>query len=402
MACIEPRSYSVLRHFPILLIFLMSFSAKSAVTSSVTQIVFEETISELMLAEESWRFSNGDTYTGQWLHNKPHGKGVYQRLNGDVYKGEFRHGVMHGVGLYKFSNGDVYKGGWSKGVAEGRGELNYQNGNRYVGEWQLGQRHGKGVLFYRSGSIYKGQWANDQKQGKGLMTYRNGERYIGDYKYNKHHGHGIKTTSDGEVYRGTFSKGVKHGVGECNYEGGAIRVCLYDKGREVRDKQKLELAKAYFEKHQPTYEYDGGIAYHIQDEYTKSRHHVTSQQVWWEKTIALLETQLRIRTEDEGQFLYLIINRYTGPGVYHLRKGDVLASSRGGDAIELADDIVAHVEVKYDEQGEIHGVFNIPKLSSGNTKKSFVIYDGRFEARSEPPNKVEDRTGFLVKNQRPL
>lgn len=399
LACINHRCITALAF---LLLSLFSLPSNSAVTQSVTEIVFKETIPELMLADETWRYSNGDSYTGQWLHNKPHGQGVYQRLNGDLFQGHFRHGVMHGVGTYKFANGDVYQGEWDKGVTHGHGQLQYQNGNRYEGEWKNGLRWGKGKLYYRSGSVFEGDWVNDQKQGKGLMTYRNGERYIGDYKYNKPHGHGVRTTSNGEVYRGTFSRGLRHGVGECNYEGGVIRICLFDKGEEIRNKQKLELAKAYYEKHQPTYEYDGGIAYHIQDDFTKSRQYVTTKQVWWEKNVALLETQLRIRTEDNDQFLYLIINRYTGPGVYHLRKGDVLASTQSGDAVELPDDIVAHVEVKFDEDGEIHGVFNIPKLANEGAQKSFVIYDGRFEARSEPPTEVQTQTGFLVKNQREL
>lgn len=388
--------------FSVLILSLTSLPSAAAVSTPVTEIVFNETISELMLSGESHRFSNGDSYVGFWLHNKPHGKGTYQRLNGDVYEGEFRNGYMHGVGTYKFSNGDRYEGEWKKGVTEGYGTLNYHNGNRYIGQWKQGVRWGNGKLYYRSGSVFEGGWVNDQKQGKGLMTYRNGERYIGDYKYNKPHGHGIKTDNNGEVYRGTFSKGVKHGVGECNYDGGAIRICLFNKGREIRDPQKIELAKAYYKKHQPKYEYDGGIAYHVQDEFTKARYYITTKQVWWEKTVALLETQLRIRAEDNNQFIYLIVNRYTGPGVYHLRKGDVLASTRDGEAVELPEDIVAHVEVKFDEKGEIHGVFNIPKLASGDSQKEYVIYDGRFEARAEPPQEIEDQTGFLVKNQREI
>lgn len=373
----------------------------AAVSQAVTEIVFKETIDELMLAGDTWKFANGDTYTGMWLHNKPHGKGVYQRLNGDVYNGDFREGYMHGVGVYKFGNGDVYKGEWEKGQTQGYGVLQYQNGNRYEGAWQQGMRHGKGKLLYRSGSVYEGLWQYDDKEGKGLMTYRNGERYIGDYKNNKPHGHGIKTEANGSSYRGTFSKGFRHGVGECSLEGGVIHVCLFDKGREIRDPAKLELAKAYYEKHKPTYEFEGGIAYHLQDEFTKARQYVTTKNVWWEKTIALLETQLRIRSEEDDQFLYLVVNRYTGPGVYHLRKGEILASSADGKAIELPDQIVARLEIKADEQGEILGVFSIPELAHEESNKRYKIFGGQFEAKSKPPEqeKPNDHLDFLVKNR---
>ena len=385
----------------VLLSFLATSQSNAAVTEVVTEIVFKETIPELMLNGESWKFSNGDVYTGMWLHNKPHGKGVYQRLNGDVYNGEFNNGYMQGVGSYKFANGDLYTGGWEKGLTKGQGVLQYQNGNRYVGGWQSGLRHGKGKLYYRSGSVYESYWSQDEKEGKGLMTYRNGERYIGDYKNNNPHGHGIKTEADGSSYRGTFSRGLKHGVGECSMEGGVIHVCLFDKGREIRDKTKLELAKAYYEKHQPKYEFKGGIAYHLQDEFTKARYYVTTKNVWWEKTVALLETQLRIRSEDDEQFLYLIVNRYTGPGVYHLRKGEIMASSLDGTAIELPDDIVARLEIKTDEHGEIHGVFSIPQLAHSESNKLYKIYDGQFEAKSSPPKDANENEhlDFLVKNR---
>ncbi len=83
--------------------------AQGAITEPVTDIALQETIPELMLGEESWEYANGDTYTGRWLNNKPHGEGVYQRLNGDLYRGGFRNGYMHGAGVYEFSNGDVYR-----------------------------------------------------------------------------------------------------------------------------------------------------------------------------------------------------------------------------------------------------------------------------------------------------
>ena len=178
-------------------------------------------------------------------------------------------------------------------------------------------------------------------------------------------------------------------------------MCLFDKGREIRDPAKLELAKAYYEKHKPTYEFEGGIAYHLQDEFTKARQYVTTKNVWWEKTIALLETQLRIRSEEDDQFLYLVVNRYTGPGVYHLRKGEILASSADGKAIELPDQIVARLEIKADEQGEIHGVFSIPELAHEESNKRYKIFGGQFEAKSKPPEqeKPNDHLDFLVKNR---
>lgn len=286
--------------------------------------------------------------------------------------------------LWRFSNGDTYQGQWKNGLMDGKGLMIYQNGNRYDGEWKAGQRHGKGKLSYRSGSFYKGNWAHDEKSGKGYTLYRNGQRYVGEYRHNKPHGHGVQV-QDGETYRGTFSRGVRHGAGECNKESGTVRVCLFDKGNEITDPVKLELAAAYLKRQAPVREFNGGMIYQMEDSFTKGRYQVNSTQVWWEKTKAMLSDQLRIRSEDQQQFLYLIINGYTGPGVYHLHKGEAMAATRSGEAVELGPDAVARVEIQSDRNGRITGIFNLSGLQGGtDNSKAYRIFDGQFEADSKP------------------
>ncbi|MFZ5603260.1 MAG: MORN repeat-containing protein [Pseudomonadota bacterium] len=370
---------------------------------AATDIVFQETLSQTMASGQSWRYSNGDVYQGEWRNNRPHGQGRYQRMNGDDYTGLFHNGRFQGEGVCKFGNGDTYKGNWENGQPSGQGEMRYQNGNRYVGEWKEGKRHGKGQLFYRSGSYYKGNWAENEKSGKGFMQYRNGERYVGDYAGNNPHGFGVQVESTGDVYRGTFSRGARHGAGECNREGGEVRVCLFDRGNEIRDPVKLDLARQYLEKKRPVYEFNGGIAYQMEDEFTKARYHVSSERVWWEKTEAMLKDQLRIRSEDENQFIYLIVNGYTGPGTYHLHKGEIIASSRDGEPVELSDDAVARVDIKSDRNGQIDGSFSISGLKGdGDNPRRYRLYDGQFQASATPPDDAtpsSEAEKLLVKNQ---
>jgi len=365
--------------------FFVVLTVNASNDSIVTAIVFSETIPQTMQDGQQWRFSNGDTYQGSWRNNRPHGQGRYVTLKGDEYSGTFHNGRFQGEGIFRFSNGDVYQGQWQDGQMHGRGEMKYQNGNVYNGEWAQGVRQGKGELVYRSGSFYKGNWLADEKSGKGYTQYRNGQRHVGEYSNNRPHGYGVQVESDGRTYRGTFSRGLRHGAGECNQEGGVVKVCLFDRGNEITDPGKLELAAKYLEKQQPVYEFNGGIAYHMEDMFTKGRYYVTSSQVWWERTEAMLADQLRIRSQDENQFIYLIINGYTGPGVYHLHKGDVIAASRAGEPIELDDDAVARVEIKTDENGEINGVFSISNLKDDSSSgRTYRIFDGRFQAMNKP------------------
>ena len=388
----------ILLVFPVLM--LLSLSSLASEKNLATAIVFSETIPQAMADGQQWRFSNGDTYQGQWRNNRPHGEGRYNTLKGDEYTGQFHNGRFQGQGTFRFANGDLYKGQWEAGLMDGQGEMIYQNGNRYSGEWKAGHRQGKGELVYRSGSFYKGNWAQDEKSGKGYSQYRNGQRHVGEYQGNKPHGYGVQVV-DGETYRGTFSRGARHGAGECSLDGGDVRVCLFDRGREITDPAKIELAAAYLKKQAPTFDFNGGIAYHMEDTFTKGRYYVTSSQVWWEKTQAMLADQLRIRSEDENQFIYLIINGYTGPGVYHLHKGDVMAASRSGEPIELGDDAVARVEIKSDQNGEINGQFSITGLKEDTDKpRGYRIFDGRFQAANKPAEPVPGDSAvenYLVK-----
>lgn len=380
---------------------LLTLPALAGTETLPTAIVFSETISRTLQDGQQWRYSNGDSYQGTWRNNRPHGQGRYTTLRGDEYVGEFHNGRFQGQGTYRFSNGDVYTGQWQDGRMQGQGEMKYQNGNTYTGQWHQGMRQGKGELVYRSGSFYKGNWHADEKSGKGYTQYRNGQRHVGEYSSNRPHGYGVQVDSDGRTYRGTFSRGLRHGAGECTPDGGVVRVCLFDRGNEITDPVKLELAAKYLEKQQPVYDFNGGIAYHMEDMFTRGRYYVTSSQVWWEKTEAMLADQLRIRSQDENQFIYLIINGYTGPGVYHLHKGDVIAASRAGEPIELGEGAIARVEIKSDQNGEINGVFSISNLQDDGTgNRTYRIFDGRFQAQNRPVDAApgdNDVQNYLVR-----
>ena len=52
-------------------------------------------------------FANGDTYTGDWAHDEPHGEGkmVYART-GNTYQGGFKKRKRHGKGVMHFEVAD--------------------------------------------------------------------------------------------------------------------------------------------------------------------------------------------------------------------------------------------------------------------------------------------------------
>lgn len=331
----------------------------------------------------TYTLKNGAKYKGQWNYrNQPHGRGHYIAKNGDEYHGLFENGVFHGDGVYYYANGDIYRGYWRKGKQHGQGVMNYKNGNVYEGRWANGLRHGKGVLQYRSGSRYEGDWKLGERHGKGMYVSKNGQRYIGDYAFNKPHGRGVQVESNGDSYTGTFSKGKRHGVGECAPRNGDVTVCLFDRGRRIFNPKLLERAIAYYEKNQPAYEFEGGIGFLFEDQYTKQRRWLTHEEVYWDVVEAMLATQLRIESHKPDQVITFVIDDYTGPGTYQLPKGNFIASIGKNDAIGLREGDRMTLEITSDYKGVIEGSFSATRLvdANGEGTRGFAIRNGKFEA----------------------
>ena len=335
---------------------------------------------------ESVTLPSGEQYDGQLIKGVPNGRGQLLKANGDQYDGIFVDGKFEGRGIFRWINGDVYKGKWTQNEKQGFGSMQYANGNHYEGEWLAGKRHGKGQLTFRSGTRYEGQWKKDLKHGEGMLIYRSGQRYIGKYKNDLRHGKGVLVRANGESYRGTFSKDKEHGVGECSTKYGNVETCLFNKGKRITKKNLLERAVAYQKNHAPTYEFQGGIGFVFEDGFTKKRRYLQNDDVWWESKIALLATELRIRSEGENQFIHFIIREYDGVGKYHIKKGDLLIAIEGSDPLVLPKASEAIIEITSEHKGVIEGTFSLPSLTltKSNVVFKYTIRNGQFVASNSP------------------
>ena len=55
-------------------------------------------------------------YDGEFVNNKPEGKGKYYYENGEYYIGEFKNGLRNGEGILYYKNGNIInKGTWMHG-----------------------------------------------------------------------------------------------------------------------------------------------------------------------------------------------------------------------------------------------------------------------------------------------
>eukprot|EP00164_Ancoracysta_twista_P001451 GFYU01001891.1.p1 GENE.GFYU01001891.1~~GFYU01001891.1.p1 ORF type:complete len:263 (-),score=48.56 GFYU01001891.1:341-1129(-) len=86
-----------------------------------------------------------DTYTGEWMNDKEHGRGVKYWASGIFRR---------------------YEGDWKEGNMTGSwGKMNYRNGDVYEGEWNNSLPHGEGKMVRSSGTVEEGRWENNLFRG---------------------------------------------------------------------------------------------------------------------------------------------------------------------------------------------------------------------------------------------
>ena len=68
-------------------------------------------------------------YEGEWLHDKPHGKGIEISKDGCRYFGKFVDGLKEDDNaVYEWPNGIIYNGPFRKGFMEGLGRMKKEGG----------------------------------------------------------------------------------------------------------------------------------------------------------------------------------------------------------------------------------------------------------------------------------
>jgi hypothetical protein len=108
-------------------------------------------------------WSNGATYTGQFLDGKYHGLGVYVWPSGKKFVGRWSNGVKNGHGLYSWPNGKKYDGEYKIGLKDGYGRMTWPDGTNYCGKFRRNKRSGRGVQTGPDGKVmHCGEWKDDE------------------------------------------------------------------------------------------------------------------------------------------------------------------------------------------------------------------------------------------------
>ena len=69
--------------------------------------------------------NEGHVFEGEFDNNEINGYGTFKWKNGDSYTGQMMNGKMHGYGKYRYNDGRVYEGNYVNGIKQGQGKRYY-------------------------------------------------------------------------------------------------------------------------------------------------------------------------------------------------------------------------------------------------------------------------------------
>lgn len=152
----------------------------------------------------TYKFDNGDTYTGAWMDGARTGYGRYDWADGSYYVGNFVNNILEGEGEYHGSDGNTMKGTFKNGnfvgstpansactvgdCKNGNGTYKFDNGDTYTGNWVNGKRTGYGRYDWVDGSYYVGNFKDDLLEGEGDYTAKDGTKMTGLFRENNFQG----------------------------------------------------------------------------------------------------------------------------------------------------------------------------------------------------------------------
>jgi len=90
-------------------------------------------------------YEGGASYSGDFVNDLCHGKGIYTHADGSSYSGEFAKDLMHGKGTYKWASGCKFEGVFVNGKQKGKGIYFWADGSSYFDNWEDGIHNAEGT-----------------------------------------------------------------------------------------------------------------------------------------------------------------------------------------------------------------------------------------------------------------
>lgn len=91
--------------------------------------------------------------------------------DGNAYEGDFIGYERSGIGKMARTTGETYYGQWKHDREWGLGEVKTRSLDTYIGHWYNGFRNGVGSQSYDEGGVFCGKWMNDRRHGIGIFVW---------------------------------------------------------------------------------------------------------------------------------------------------------------------------------------------------------------------------------------
>lgn len=160
----------------------------------------------------TFKYNNGDVYTGNWYNNKRSGRGMCKYKNGDSYEGDWKNDTCQD-GTLTYANGDEYSGRWKKGKINGRGKYRKADGSTYEGKFKDSKKDGGGLLITATGDTIAGEFKDDNMHGYNYIRLKDGTRIFGMFKNDIQNGFHISEGTNGNLCYLYMKKGKFDGPG---------------------------------------------------------------------------------------------------------------------------------------------------------------------------------------------
>lgn len=164
----------------------------------------------------------GSRYTGQWLGDERHGRGLLLTHDGLRYEGQLRHNMAHGRGTFVEADGSKYEGQWNMDTKHGHGIYSHSDGTTYEGQWRKDVKWGTGTEAWADGALYQGEFRDGFKHGVGIYRGNNGVEFEGQFHTDRMHGEGCYRFVGGRKYFGQWVDGHMDGCGRMEWPNGSV------------------------------------------------------------------------------------------------------------------------------------------------------------------------------------
>lgn len=376
-----------------------------------------------------YTYTNGSVYDGQWVDGRKQGQGKQTQPDGSLYAGEWRDNQQHGKGRMRWANGDTYEGGWSDGRMHGKGVFSSASGDRYQGGFIANKREGTGVLTRRNGERFEGLWKDGLREGLGVLNKPGVGVISGRWSNDKLNGDATVTFTSGDRYFGALQNDVPNGKGTCKSKT-ASAPCEYKDGKLLVAEAKpvvkpvnkpavnpadLQASRSEIAPVAPTSGRPSSTAdiirrtaaieavnrspvtaagipvpslalktdapqFSFQHDWSGVPTKNNSLPVVFAEKDIINFGDVKIRAEGGDVAVTLVVDEYSGPGVYPLKYFKASIAKDGVASYQTAAAEPGEIQITYDDGKTLKGTFRFVAYRNGNpaTQEKRSVSQGLF------------------------